>query len=298
MSGVEGANPRIPFRLSSDRPRYAAPQGKPLIVHIVVNLEHWVFDAPMPRKILTAPQGIDHIPDVPNFSWADYGMRCGLPRLIDAIGGRGLAASCAMNAGVVDAYPRVAEVVLEAGWEIVGHGMHQRSLSGESDEASMIKGALDTLRGFSGQAVRGWLSPGLRESRDTPDLLAANGVEYCADWIVDDLPSWMTTAHGPMIAMPYSLEINDSVVHAIQYGESDTMLRRLEHSLPVLAEEAKTNPRIITLGLHPHLIAVPHRIGHFQRMLDILTARDDTIFLTGTQIADWFRTAEPAPAFG
>lgn len=289
------ANPRIPFRLSSDRPRYAPPQGKPLIVHLVVNLEHWVFDAPMPRKILTAPQGIDHVPDVPNFSWADYGMRCGLPRLLEEIGSRGLPASCPMNAGVVTAYPRVAEVVADAGWEIIGHGMHQRSLSGESDEASMIAAALATLRDYSGQPVRGWLSPGLRQSPATPDLLKRERVDYCADWIVDDLPSWMTTAHGPMIAMPYSLEINDSVVHTIQYGDSDAMLRRLEDSLAVLGDEARANPRVVTLGLHPHLIGVPHRIGHFGRMLDLLIARDDTIFLTGAQIADWFVAVEPPP---
>jgi peptidoglycan/xylan/chitin deacetylase (PgdA/CDA1 family) len=288
-------NPRIPFRLSSDRPRYAAPRGKPLIIHVVVNLENWVFGAPMPRKILTAPQGLEHLPDIPNYAWADYGMRCGLPRLLDAIGTRGLPAGCAMNAGVIHAYPRAAEAVREAGWEVIGHGMHQRSLAGESDERAMIAASLETLRTFFDQPVTGWLSPGLRETDDTPDLLKAEGVAYCADWIVDDLPSWMTTSGGPMIAMPYSLEINDSVIHAIQYGGSDEMLRRLEDTLDVFGRETAQNPRIVTLGLHPHLIAVPHRFGHFCRMLDLLAARDDTIFLTGAVIAEWFRLQEPPP---
>jgi peptidoglycan/xylan/chitin deacetylase (PgdA/CDA1 family) len=289
------SNPRVPFRLSSARPAYAPPQGRPLIVHIVVNIENWIFGAPMPRKILTAPHGVEQLPDVPNFAWVDYGMRCGLPRLIEAIAGRGLAASCAMNAGVVDAYRPLADAVLETGWELVGHGMHQRSVALETDEAGMIAAALGVLRAFSGQAVRGWLSPGLRETDNTPDLLRAQGVDYCADWALDDLPSWMTTKHGPMLAMPYSLEINDSVVHTIQYGQSDTMLTRLQETLSVLERESRRNPRVITLGLHPHLIAVPHRFRHFEQMLDLLTARDDVVFMSGGQIADWYAGEEPAP---
>jgi ABC-type oligopeptide transport system ATPase subunit len=43
------SNPRVPFRLSSQRRKLAPPDGKPLIVHVVVNVEHWQFDQPMPR---------------------------------------------------------------------------------------------------------------------------------------------------------------------------------------------------------------------------------------------------------
>ena len=55
------------------------------------------------------PHGIGNVPDVPNFSWAEYGLRCGLPRMIDAIAGRGLPASASLNASVIDAYPAAAD---------------------------------------------------------------------------------------------------------------------------------------------------------------------------------------------
>jgi len=54
-------------------------------------------------------------------------------------------------------------------------------------------------------------------------------------------------------------------------------------------------PRVLAIGLHPHLIGVPHRIGYLAQMLDLLMARDDTVFMTGSQIADWYAAAEPAP---
>ncbi|RVT90975.1 polysaccharide deacetylase family protein [Sphingomonas crocodyli] len=290
------SNPRIPFEFASDRPRYPAPNGKPIIVQTVVNIENWRFDNPMPRKLLPAPHGVESLPDVPNFSWAEYGMRCGLPRMLQAFVARGIPVSCTMNAGVVETYPRVAEAVLDAGWEFVGHGLHQKSIQTEDSEGALIAEALRLLRDFSGQKVDGWLGPGLRQTFDTPDLLAANGVRFCSDWILDDLPTWMRTKSGPMIAMPYSLEINDSVAHAVQHRPSEELLTRLRATLALFEEEARDQPRIVTLGLHPHLMGVPHRFVALMEMVDTMLAREDTIFMTSGQIADWFEAVAPAPA--
>ena len=152
----------------------------------------------MPRTILTPPHGIGNVPDVPNFSWAEYGLRCGLPRMIDAIAGRGLPASASLNASVIDAYPAAADALLQAGWEFIGHGIHQRALSqdGGVGQAEAIAAALDRIERFSGARPRGWLSPGLRETSETPDLLAQAGVDYVFDWCLDDLPNWMRAARA------------------------------------------------------------------------------------------------------
>ncbi len=290
------SNPRIPYRMSSERPRIAPPDGKPLIVHLVVNVEHWQFDQPMPRKVLPAPHGLEQVPDIPNFSWADYGMRAGMPRILEMFAARGLPASTSINAGVIDAYPSCAEAMLAAGWEFIGHGIHQRSISGETDEAALIDAAREKLEAFTGTRMRGWLSPGLRESFETPDLLKAAGVDYVCDWVIDDLPSWMTTTGGPLMAMPYNTEINDSIIYAVEKHASAEMYSRLKNTLETFDSELKTNPRVLALGLHPHLIAVPHRIGYLGRMLDDLMARDDVVFMTGSQIADWYEAVEPPPA--
>ena len=53
---------------------------------------------------------------------------------------------------------------------------------------------------------------------------------------------------------------------------------------------------MLTLALHPHLIGVPHRIGYLRDCLKLLKQRDDVIFMTGSEILDWYKDAEPAPA--
>ena len=284
------SNPRIAYEMSSARAKLQPPGGKPLIVHVVVNIEYWQFDQPMPRTIVVPPHGRSHIPDIPNFSWSEYGNRCGMPRLLQVLGERKLPVSASINASVLEVYPDLARAVRDASWEFVGHGIHQRSLSGESDERGLIQGAMSALEAYTGRRPRGWMSPGWSETFDTPDLLREAGVEYVCQWVIDDLPAWLETKHGRLISLPYGLELNDSVVYAIEKHSSPEMKLRVEQTTRTFEREIERErqPRVLTLPVHPHLTGVPHRIGFFGEILDTLLARSDTVFMAGSQIADWY----------
>jgi peptidoglycan/xylan/chitin deacetylase (PgdA/CDA1 family) len=295
---VPVSNPRIPFELSSRRRRLPPPDGKPLIVQIVVNIEHWPYDRPMPRQVLTPTAGVSPMPDVPNWSWAEYGMRCGMPRLIELFGRLGLPVAAAINASVIDMYPSLAAAIRDAGWELMGHCWIQRTLQNEVDEAAVIGACVERLSDFTGRRTRGWLGAGLHETVHTPEHLKASGLDYVSDWVLDDLPCWLPTARGPLIAMPYTLELNDAVIYAIEKQSSDEIARRIGDTVAVLERELAGNPRVLTIALHPYAIAVPHRLIHLEYALEKLKARDDTIFMTGAAIADWFQAADgkAAPA--
>jgi allantoinase len=288
------SNPRIPFQLSSDRAPLEGPEGKRLIVHLVMNIEYWPIERAMPRGIIPAPHGATPAPpDVPNFSWVEYGMRCGMPRMLDMLARTGLPCSAFLNAQVADVYPTLMDAVIGAGWELVGHGWFQQSLKQAEDEADVIRRCLDRLEKAGGTRPRAWLGPGLGETEDTPDVLKAEGIEFLHDWALDDLPTWMRTKNGPLMALPYTFELNDVPVYAIQNGSTDEYLKRVEATLSVFDRELKEQPRVMTLALHPHIIGVPHVAHHFEAALDLLTARDDTIFLTSSGIGDWYAGADP-----
>src|SRR5664280_1564859 len=104
------------------------PPGGGLLVHVVLNVESWAFDRPMPRKIIGAPQGVETAPDVANFNWVEYGMRVGLPRLMHALLERDVPATVSFNAGVIQDYPLATRELVGTGWEFVGHGLRQESL--------------------------------------------------------------------------------------------------------------------------------------------------------------------------
>ena len=111
------SNPRVPYQMYTERKRLAPLRGKPLMVHIVVNVEYCPFDQAMPRGALPALHGKLPIPDVGNFAWVEYGMRVGLPRLLRLIAERDIAASAFMTAQCADVYGSAAEAMLMAGWE-------------------------------------------------------------------------------------------------------------------------------------------------------------------------------------
>lgn len=287
-------NPRVRFQMSSERQRLEPPDGKPLIVHNVVNVEYWPFDAPMPRKLLSTPHGNETVPDIPNYSWAEYGLRCGMPRLFRLYADKSLPVSVNLNAAVIDHYPSLAVSMRDAGWEFIAHGMTQRLLNKEEDEAGVINSSIDKIEKFVGQRPRGWMGPGFAQTFDTPDHLKAAGIEYNLDWVLDDLPCWMTTKHGPLICMPYGFELNDSLLYPVERQSSSEILQRFRDTVGTFERELREQPRVLTLAVHPHQIAVPHRIGYLEKILSILLERDDTVFMTGSEIADWYMAVEPA----
>src|SRR5690606_31528562 len=155
-------------------PPLRAPAADRILVHLVVNVENWDFDSPMPRTIVTPPHGRETVPDVPNFSWVDYGMRAGLPRIIEAIQARGLTASTSFNACVVGAVPRAAGGRRAAGGEFIGHGVHRKSSNAAAGgEGDVIRTALDMVQQFTGRRPRGGVGPGLRETHSTPETRVA-----------------------------------------------------------------------------------------------------------------------------
>jgi len=283
---------RVDYEASIDRPRLALPDGKRVAVFLVVNIERWDIARPMPRQVLTPPQGASVIPDLPNWAWHEYGMRVGFWRLKAALDAHGIAPTLAINGAVPKAYPRVTQAARDAGWEFMVHGYHQTATHAVADQRAMIREAITALRDAGGHEPVGWLAPGLTETLETPDLLAEAGIRYCADWVIDDLPCTIRTAHGPLLTMPYSVELNDIPIMMIQHHRAEELFDRTVAQFDRLHQEAETQgARIMGLAVHPYISGVPHRIGWFEKALAYMAARPGTLFWQGRQITDWYLKA-------
>ncbi len=288
-------NPRIPFRLEGDSAPLAPFRGKRVIVNVAVNVEYWPFDQPMPRAILPPPHGIRAVPDVPNFTWVEYGLRVGMKRLLDLCEGLGIRASNLSNAQICTHYPRLAEAMLKANWEFVGHGLYQKALATVEDDEAWVRESLSIMRGFSGQPVRAWLGPGLSEKDSTPELLRRHGIELLHDWLVDDEPVWMTTADGPMVSLPYTAELNDVPIYVIANQASSVLADRIRDTLAFWSRTGFDRTRVMTVALHPHVIGVAHRMESFAAVMAELARHPEVAFATSSEIGDWFMAQRPAP---
>jgi peptidoglycan/xylan/chitin deacetylase (PgdA/CDA1 family) len=282
---------RAPYQAFVDRPRLHLPNDARLAVWVIVNVEEWSIERAQPRTVLPAPMGQPLMPDLPNWAWHEYGMRVGFWRILSALEKRGIRATFAVNGNVINSYERVAGAARDAGWEFMGHGFVQRPMHHLEDQRKAIFDTVETIRAFTGRNPPGWESPGLTENEETLDLLKEAGIGYVANWVIDDLPLELATRHGPILSVPYTVETNDIVVHAVQHQPSDGFKRRSIDQFDRLWEEGAENAKVMAISTHPYLTGVPHRIRYFEELLDYVLAREKTAVMTGEEIADWYRGA-------
>ena len=280
---------RIPFQAQIDRPKLRLPGGKKLAVWVILNVEEWRIENAMPRTVLSPPMGQPLLPDVPNWSWHEYGMRAGFWRQFKALTDRNMPVTLALNANVCNTYPRVASAALEAGFEFMGHGFVQGPMHKLENQADAIRRAVETIAKFIGKPPRSWESPGLTETEETIDLLRLNGIEYLADWVIDDLPQDIATPHGTMTTIPYSVETNDIVIHALQHLPSEQFLKRCTDQFDRLYLEGASNARVMAISIHPYITGVPHRIKYLEALLDYVIGHDGVALMTASEIGDWYR---------
>jgi len=287
--GALSTRQRVRYEPITRRRPFVLPNDARIAVWTIVNVENWLPEDPMPRTILPPPMGQSLLPDVPNWCWHEYGMRVGFWRFLDVLSSRGLRATLALNGSTCKEYLEACEAARDASWEFMGHGFVQRPMHRVEDQSAAIRQTIEAIRGFTGKPPRGWESPGLTETAETIDLLAEAGIEYVADWVLDDQPVPIKTRSGEIISVPYSVEINDVVISAIQQQPSDEIFRRGRDQFDRLYKEGATIPRVMAISIHPYLTGVPHRIRYLEELYDYILSHAGVAMCTGEEILDIYK---------
>jgi len=280
---------RVPYTPIHKRKKLRLPGDGRIILWTIVNIENWRPEKPMPRVILPPPMGQPMLPDLPNWAWHEYGMRVGFWRYLDALQARGLKATLAVNGSACTLYEEACAAARDAGWEFIGHGYVQTPMHVVEDERKAIVDTIQAIKNFTGKPPRGWESPGLTETDDTVDLLAQAGIEYVANWVLDDQPVPVNTRAGSMTALPYPVEINDVVMSAVQQQPSDEIFRRGRDQFDRLYQESADSVRVMSISIHPFLTGVPHRIKYLEQLFDYILGHEGVVPMTGEEMLDWYR---------
>ena len=289
-------NPMLPrerceFSAIVDRPPLRLPGDARVVFWTIVNLEVWDIRYPMARHVLPPPQGQNLLPDVPQWSWHEYGMRVGVWRFFELFKTLGIRPTLAINARVCEDYARVAQQAKDQGWEFMGHAYEQGPIHKIDDQAGMIAQTVDVIRRFTGNAPIGWLGPGLTQTLETPDLLTAAGIQYIGDWVYDDEPTTIRTANGPLFTLPYTMETNDIPMMLVQHHESGYLLQRTIDQFERLYAEGARRAKVVALAIHPYISGQPHRIKYLEQVYEHVARFPGVLHWNGPQILDWYRQA-------
>ena len=189
---------RVPYQPIGRHRALRLPNDARVAVWTIVNVENWSPAAGMPRAILPPPMGQPLLPDVPNWAWHEYGMRVGFWRFLETLQSRGLKATFAVNGSACAVYREACTAARDAGWDFMGHGFVQKPMHKVDDQRAAIADTIAAIADLTGRPPRGWESPGLTETDETVDLLAEAGIEYVADWVLDEQPVPIRTRAGTL----------------------------------------------------------------------------------------------------
>ena len=279
---------RVPYLPITARPKLRLPGGARIAVWTIVNVEVWDSADSMPRTVVPPPMSQPLLPDVPNWAWHEYGMRVGFWRFLEVLGARGLKASFAVNGAACEIYSHACKAAHDAGWDFVGHGFTQRPMHRVEEQPATIRQTIEAIAALTGKPPRGWESPGLTETKETLDHLAAAGIEYVCDWCLDDQPVLLRSVPKPIVAVPYTVEINDVMISAVQGHRSDEIFLRGVDQFDRLYQDGTVQPRVMAISIHPYLTGVPHRIKYLEALYNYILRHEGVIMWTGSQILDWY----------
>ena len=278
-----------------DRPDFDWPQGRRLAVYIGLNLEHFDFGEGHGSALAAGRRE----PDVLNYAWRDYGNRVGAWRMLDLFESLELPVGLIVNSTIADYCPELVAAYRERlDTELIAHGRtnsESQNAFDEPGEAALIAESRDRLSEAFSETPNGWLGPWIAQSETTPDLLAEAGFGYHLDWCHDDQPTWMATRDGGRIlSVPYPQEINDIpsiVAHHIDYRE---FAARIVDQFDEMYEQAREQPLVMGIALHPYIVGQPFRLRALRRALSHVAApRDDVWLTTPGAIAHHFMSLAP-----
>ncbi|BBZ29256.1 polysaccharide deacetylase [Mycolicibacterium madagascariense] len=265
------------------RPQGRWPGGARLAVVVCVGVESYRFGEGHAEDVLADVAA----PDVVNTAWRDYGNRVGAFRLFERLERLGIPPTVLLNTDVYDEAPDVLVAARAAAAEIVGHGRSNSDTLAEMSataQRAYLADVADRIRVEEGLAPGGWSSPWLTQTSDTLNLLADNGYRYLLDLRLDDQPVWLTTAAGPLLAIPYAAELNDSSTMIGRSVSPRAFAEMIDDEFTELHAGAEHHPLVMSVVLHSFISGAPFRLGPIARALERIAATDGVWLTTPREI--------------
>jgi allantoinase len=207
----------------------------------------------------------------------EYGSRRGFWRLHKLFQEKKIPITIFGVGMALEKNPEICRAIKNSDYEVASHGWRWINYQNikKSEEKKHMKLAIQAHKKIFGERPQGWYTG--RCSPNTRDLVFEDGgFLYDSDSYSDDLPYWEVRNKKKQLIIPYTLDNNDMRFATNQgFNTGDHFYSYLKDSFDALYEEGKTNPKMMSVGLHCRLIGKPGRIQSLKKFLDYILKHDD-----------------------
>ena len=276
--------PRDMIGYGSKEPKVVWPNNAKLALQIVLNYEEGgenniLHGDKHSETFLSEIIGAQAFKDrhINMESMYEYGSRRGFWRLHRLFQEKKIPITIFGVAMALERNPEVCDAIKNGNYEVACHGWRWIDYQNvkKSTEKKDMKLAIKTIKKIFGKRPLGWYTG--RCSPNTRDLVVEDGgFLYDSDSYSDDLPYWEYKKNKKQLIIPYTLDNNDMRFATNQgFNSGDQFYTYLKDSFDALYEEGKTNPKMMSVGLHCRLIGRPGRIQSLKKFLDYVLKFND-----------------------
>ena len=276
--------PRNMIGYGSNEPKVVWPNNAKLALQIVLNYEEGgenniLHGDKHSETFLSEIIGAQAFKDrhINMESMYEYGSRRGFWRLHKLFQEKKIPITIFGVAMALERNPEVCDAIKNGNYEVACHGWRWIDYQNvkKNTEKKDMKLAIKTIKKIFGKRPLGWYTG--RCSPNTRDLVFDDGgFLYDSDSYSDDLPYWEYQKNKKQLIIPYTLDNNDMRFATSQgFNSGEQFYTYLKDSFDALYEEGKTNPKMMSVGLHCRLIGRPGRIQSLKKFLDYALSFND-----------------------
>jgi peptidoglycan/xylan/chitin deacetylase (PgdA/CDA1 family) len=193
-----------------------------------------------------------------------YGVRRGLPRILDVLAELEVEASFYVPGIVAQRHPDEVRAIVGAGHELGHHGHRHLAPARLSPTQQLVElhEGRSALEQVAGPVVHGYRAPEWELAPTTLAALADHGFSHDSSLMDDDRPYRLRSGGGEIVELPVHWTLDDAP-HFAHTTDPRALLDVWAAELRCAAEEG----RAITYTLHPDILGRPHRLDVLRRLL-------------------------------
>ena len=279
------------------------PNGARLALNMVVNFEEG-SESTMAEDGLTE-KGLTEMPtsdvkdrDLGAESMFEYGARVGFWRILRMLEERNLPMTVFGCVLALERHPTAAAAIRRAGFDVCCHGWRwiKHYELAEVEERDHIQRAVASLTRTMGERPVGWYCRYAPSVNTRRLLVEEGGFLYDSDSYSDELPYWVRVGDKQHLVVPYTMTNNDSKYMRNAMTTSDQFFTLCRDAFDLLYAEGKTQPKMMSVGLHMRITGHPARAAGLARFLDHVIRQEDVWVCRRLDIARHWHEHHPPPA--